>query len=115
MIRITPNICFMYPDNDPDHSQNLNTCSLSYLGQIGPVGGKCGATAVWHQPTVEEAEAGLVTADVLAVWWFEERCLVIVGQVVKMAAVCRSVGSSSQIEDPQRSLRVLIFLLTFCL
>ena len=30
------------------------------------------------------------------------------GLMVKTAAVCQSVGSSSQIEDSQRSLRVLI-------
>ena len=35
---------------------------------------------------MEEAEAGLVAANVLAVrWWLEERQLVVVGQVVKTA------------------------------
>ena len=33
-IRITPNIFFMDPDSDPDHSHNLITCSLSHLGHI---------------------------------------------------------------------------------
>ena len=34
VIRITPNFFFMDPDSDPDHSQNLLTCSLSHLGHI---------------------------------------------------------------------------------
>ena len=34
MIRITPNLFFMDPDSDPDHSQNLITCSLSHLSHI---------------------------------------------------------------------------------
>ena len=38
---------------------------------------------------------------------------VFVGQVVKTAVVCRSVGSSSQIQYSQRSLRVLIFCVDF--
>ena len=40
-------------------------------------------------------------ADVLAVrqWWLEERQLVLMCQLVKMVAVCQSVGSSSQTED----------------
>ena len=48
---------------------------------------------------MKEAEAGLVAADVLAVWhwWLEERWLVVVCWVVKTAVVCQSVGSSSQI------------------
>ena len=33
-IQITPNIFFMDPDSDPDHSQHLITCSLSHLGHI---------------------------------------------------------------------------------
>ena len=58
----------------------------------------------------EEVEAGLEAADVLAVglWWLEERWLVVVSQLVKMAAVCQSVGRSSQIDDFRSSLRVLI-------
>ena len=53
--------------------------------------------------------AGLVAADVLAVrWWLmEERRLVLACWLEKTAEVCQSVGSSSQIEDFQRSLRVL--------
>ena len=45
---------------------------------------------------MEKVEAGLVAADVLAVglWWLEERWLVVVSQLVKMAAVCQSVGRS---------------------
>ena len=63
---------------------------------------------------MEEAEAGLLAADVLAVWlcWLE-RHLVVACQVVKMAVVCLSVGSSSQIEDFRRSLRVLICCVDF--
>ena len=62
-----------------------------------------------------EAETGLVVADVLAVqrWWLKKRRLMVVCQVVKMAAVCQSVGSSSQVEDLQRSLRVLIYCVGF--
>ena len=48
--------------------------------------------AVWHRLTAEDTEAGLVAA-----------C-----QLVKTAVVCQSVGSSSQIEDFQRSLWVLM-------
>ena len=46
-------------------------------------------------------EAGLVAADVLAVWrwWLKERRHVVACWVVKTAAVCQFVGSSSQIED----------------
>ena len=45
---------------------------------------------------MEEAESGMVAADVLAVQlWLEERQLVVVGLVVKMTEVCQSVGSSS--------------------
>ena len=53
--------------------------------------------AFWCQLTVEEAEAGLVASDVLAVrrrWWLEERRLVLVCQLVKTSVVCQSVGSS---------------------
>ena len=35
--------------------------------------GKCSgstASAVWHQQTAEEAEAGLIAADVLAACWW---------------------------------------------
>ena len=43
---------------------------------------------------MEEAEAGLVAADVLAVWWWwwwlEERWLVLACWLVKRAAVCQS-------------------------
>ena len=55
----------------------------------GPIGGKCSgstAAAVWRHVTAEEA--GLMAADVLAVLWLEERWLVVVGPVVKTAAVC---------------------------
>ena len=66
--------------------------------------------AVWHQLTVEEAETALVASDVLAVrrWWLEERGLVLACRLVKRAAVYQSVGSSSQIEDFCRSLKVLL-------
>ena len=45
--------------------------------------------------TAEEAEAGLVAADVLAVrgLWLEERQLVVACHLVKTAAVCQSAGS----------------------
>ena len=48
---------------------------------------------------MEEAE--LVATDVLVAreWWLEERWLVVVCQVVKTAAECQSIVSSSQIED----------------
>ena len=63
---------------------------------------------------MDETQAGMFAADVLAVWWwFEDRGLVVVGQVVIMGAVYRSVGSTSQIEDFQRSLRVLICCVNF--
>ena len=41
---------------------------------------------------MEEAEAGLVAADVFAVsgWWLEDRWLVIVCQLMKTTAVCQS-------------------------
>ena len=39
-IRITPNIFFVDPDNDPHHSQNLITCSLSHLGHILKISSK---------------------------------------------------------------------------
>ena len=43
--------------------------------------------AVWRQLTPQEAEAGLIVADVLALqWWLEERRLG--GWVVKTAAAC---------------------------
>ena len=54
-------------------------------------GGKCSGSTVavvWHQLSAEEAEAGMMVADVLAVWWLEERQLVVTGRVVKMAVVC---------------------------
>ena len=44
---------------------------------------------------MEEAEAGMVVADVFALWRLEERRLVVACQLVKMAAVCQSVGRSS--------------------
>ena len=51
-----------------------------------------------------EAEAVLVAADVLAVWWWlEERQLVVAGRVAKTAAVSQSVGSSSKIETPKEA------------
>ena len=31
---MTPNIYFMDLDSDPDHSQNIITCSLTHLGHI---------------------------------------------------------------------------------
>ena len=48
------------------------------MSSKGPTGGKCRgstAAAVWCWLAVEEAEAGMVAADVLAVqqWWLEER------------------------------------------
>ena len=43
-IRINPNIFFMDPDSDPDHSQNLITCSLSHLGQILKISSKSSKT-----------------------------------------------------------------------
>ena len=46
-------------------------------------------------------------------WCLEERRLVVACQLVKTAAVCQSVGSSSQTEDFQRSLRVLICCVDF--
>ena len=71
--------------------------------------------AVWHQLTAEEAEDGLLIADVLAVrrWWLEERQLVLVCPQVKTVAVCQSVGSSLQTEDFQRSFKVLICCVGF--
>ena len=50
---------------------------------------------------------GMLAADALAVrqWWFEERRLVLCRQV-KTVMLCES--SLSQIEDFQRSLKVLI-------
>ena len=54
---------------------------------------------VWCWLTAEEAEAGFLAVDVLAArqWCLEERWLVC--QLVKTAAVCQSVCSSSQTED----------------
>ena len=51
-----------------------------------------------------------MAADVLAVrqWWFEERQLVLVCQLVKTAVVYQSVGSSLQTEDFRRSFKILI-------
>ena len=40
VIRITPNLFFMNPDSDPDHCQNLITCSLSQLGHILKISSK---------------------------------------------------------------------------
>ena len=56
--------------------------------------------AVWHRLTVEEAEAGLGAADVLAVrqWFLEERRLMLGCQLVKITVVCQSAGNS-QIGD----------------
>ena len=75
------------------------------------------AAAVWRQLTAEEAEAGLVAADVLAVrqWWLEEKWLVLACHLVKTDVVCQSVGSSSQTEDFRRSLKVLICCVDFFL
>ena len=39
--------------------------------------------------TAEEAEDGLVAADIVPAWrWLEERRLVVEGRVVKMVGVC---------------------------
>ena len=40
VIRITPNLFFMDPDSDPDHSHNLITCSLSHLAHILKISSK---------------------------------------------------------------------------
>ena len=40
VIRITPNLFFIDPDSDPDHSQNLITRSLSHLGHILKISSK---------------------------------------------------------------------------
>ena len=71
--------------------------------------------AVWCQLTAVKVEAGLLSADVLAVrrWWLEERGLELVCPQVKTVAVCQSVGSSSHTEDFQRSLKVLICCVVF--
>ena len=60
--------------------------------------------------TLKESEPGLVAADVLAVrqWWLQERRMVLACWLVEMAAVCQSVGSSSQIENFLRIFRALI-------
>ena len=44
--------------------------------------------------TAEEAEAGLVAADVLTVrrWWLEDRRLVLACWLVKTAVVCQLLG-----------------------
>ena len=53
----------------------------------------------WHQVTVQEVEAGLVAADVVAVQWcLEERQLVVAGQLVKMGVVCGSFGSTLNVD-----------------
>ena len=68
--------------------------------------GKCsGSTSasVWCQLTAEEAEAGLVAVDVHAAWWWLEERRRVVSRVVKTAAVCQSVCSSSLTVDCQRS------------
>ena len=46
---------------------------------------------------MEEAEAGLVAADVLVVrhWWLDEKWVVAECQLVKMTVVCQSAGSSA--------------------
>ena len=46
-------------------------------------------TAAWHWLTAEEAEAGLVAADVPVVrrWWLEQRRLVRACWLVKLAVV----------------------------
>ena len=40
VIQITPNLFFMDSDSDPDHSQNLITCSLPHLGHILKISSK---------------------------------------------------------------------------
>ena len=74
-------------------------------GPVWTIVGKCSGSAaatVWYQLTA--GKAGQAAANVLtAQWWLEERQLIVVDLVVKMAAVCQSVGSSSQTEDSQRS------------
>ena len=57
------------------------------------------AVGVWHCLNVEEAKAGLVVANLVKQWWLEERRLLLVCQLVKMAAVCQSGRSSSQTEE----------------
>ena len=71
------------------------------------------AAAVWCWLTAEEVEDGVVAADVLAVRWLEERWLMLECQLVNTAVVCKSVGSSSQTEDFQRSLKVPICCVDF--
>ena len=63
----------------------------------------------------EEVEAGLVADDVFSVrhWWVEERRLVLVCRLVTIVVVCQSVDSSSQTEDFQRSIKVLIYCVAF--
>ena len=70
--------------------------------------------AVWRRLTVE-VKVEVVAADVLAVSqsWLEEGRHVLVCRLVKTAVVCQSVGSSSQIEDLRRSLKVLICCVDF--
>ena len=58
--------------------------------------------------------AGLAAAAAVpAQWWLEERWHVVVGHVVKTAAVCQSVGCETLTVDSQRSLRVLICCVDF--
>ena len=59
------------------------------------------------------AEAGLVAADVLAAQWWLERWLVVVCQLVKTAAVFRTVGSLSLTVNSPKSSRVLICCIDF--
>ena len=88
--------------------------ALHQWSSKGPIGGKCSgstAAAVLCQRSVEEA--GLVSADVLLVVVVGGKVAMVASWVVKTAAVCQSVDSSSQIEDFQRSLRLLICFVDF--
>ena len=69
----------------------------------------------WRWLNLEEAEVGLLAADVVAVrrWWLEERWLVLVCRLVKMAAACQSAGSSALRVCFQRSLKFLICCVGF--
>ena len=70
--------------------------------------GRCStAAAVWLRLTAEEAEAGLVAA-VRRQWWLEKRQLMLLCQLVEMAAVGQSAGSSALRVHFRRSLKVLI-------
>ena len=63
---------------------------------------------------MEEAGARLVATNILPVHrWLEERLLIVTGWVAELAVVCLSVGSLSEIEDSQRSLRILICCVDF--